>query len=259
VAKSTLANDQLYVVEAQNSARLSMLDLAQLLNYPDIANFDIVTSEEHHDMEVMLNKLINVNRVVEHALDNRPSIKAALTRIEQAKRIIKISQSGWYPTLGLSASYGTGYFYRFTELAEIPNQQPFGVQFKNNARASLGFSLSIPLFDKLATQYNVKQRKINVKAQELQLEEIKRTLIKEIEQAYVNALASKEKYLASKVAHTSSQIAFEYEEVKFNAGSSTHYEYNEAKNKYLQAQSKLIQSKFDFLFRIKILEFYGKE
>jgi len=256
-AKATLATDQVSVIEANNAVRLSTLDLAQLMNYPDVANFDIVSDVDSDDINEILNKNIDVYCVVENALENRPAIKAALTRIEQTKRNIKIAQSGWYPTFSFFANFGTGYFYRFKELAEFPNQ-PFGMQFQNNAKQSLGLSLYIPIFDKLSTHYNVKQQRINAKAQELQLEETKRILIKEIEQAYVNATASKEKYLASQIANTSSAIAFQYEEVKFNAGSSTIYEFNDARNKYLQAQSNLIQSKFDFLFRVKILEFYGK-
>ena len=257
LAKSTLANDQLLVVEAENSLRLSKLDLAQLMNFSDVANFDIVTENNVKEIDEILDKSIDISIVTDNALRNRPAIQAALTRIEQAKRNVKVFQAGWYPTLTFSVTFGTGYFYRFKELADIPNQ-PAGVQFKNNARESIGLSLYIPIFDKLSTHYSVKQQKVNVKLQELQLEETKRRLIKEIEQAYANAIASKEKYLASQVAYTSSLVAFQYEEVKYNAGSSTNYEYNDAKNRYLKAQSNLLQAKFDFLFRIKILEFYGK-
>ena len=256
-AKSALATDQLSVTEANNALRLSLLDLAQLINYPDIAHFDIVTDGNLSETDEILNKNIDVNTVINNALSSRPAIHAAIKRIEWAKRNIKVAQSNWYPSLTFAANFGTGYFYRFKEIAGMPNQN-FGYQFKNNAKEALGVTLTIPIFDKLSTYYNVKQQKIRVKLQELQLEETKRKLIKEIEQAYANAVASKEKYLASHVANTSSTITFQYEEVKYNAGSSTHYEYNDAQNKYLQAQSKLIQSKFDFLFRIKILEFYGK-
>ncbi|MCL1850760.1 MAG: TolC family protein [Bacteroidetes bacterium] len=256
-AKSTLASDQLSVVEAENSVRLSLLDLAQLMNYPEIDKFDIVTEGDKSNIDAILDKNIDVNTVVDNALNNRPAILAAMTRIEQAKRDIKVSQSGWYPTLGLSAYFGTGYYYRFNEIALQPNL-PFGEQFRKNAGEAIGLTLTIPIFDKLSTYYNVKQQKIRVKSQELQLEETKRALIKNIEQAYVNAVAAKEKYVASQVAHTATLVAFQYEEVKYNAGSSTNYEFNDAKNKYLKAQSNLIQSKFDFLFRIKILEFYGK-
>jgi outer membrane protein len=259
VIKSTLATDQLSVVEAENSVRLSLLDLAQLMNYPNISDFDIVIENDNSGIDEILNKTIDITSVAENALTNRPAIRAALTRIEQAKRDIKISQSGWYPSLSFNAYFGTGYYYRFKELPLMPPNQPFGAQFKDYARESLGLTLTIPIFDKLSTHYNVKQQKIKVKSQELQLEETKRTLIKSIEQAYVNAVAAKEKYLASQVAHTSTQVAFQYEEVKYSAGSSTNYEFNDAKNKYLKAQSNLIQAKFDFLFRIKILEFYGKE
>jgi len=254
-AKSTLSTDQLSVVESENSVRLSLLDLAQLMNYPNISDFDIVIKDDYSEIDVILNKNIDVLSVIDYALTNRPMIKAALTRIEQAKRDIKVYQSGWYPTLGLTAYYGSSYFYQFKG---FPNDK-FGLQFKNYARESIGLSLHIPIFDRLSTYFNVKQQRIRVKSQELQLEETKRNLIKSIEQSYVNAVASKEKYAASQVAYEASKIAFQYEEVKYSAGSSTNYEFNEAKNKYLKAQSNLIQAKFDFLFRIKILEFYGKK
>jgi len=264
-AKSTLANDQLTVVEAKNAVRLSVLDLAQLMDYTDVNHFDI-ENEIDSNIDVVLNKNIDVNAVKDIALSNRPVINAALSRIELAKRSVKISQSGWYPSLSLSASYGTGNFYRFGGIiVELPNGekeiQPnkfFGLQLKSNSLASIGLSLNIPIFDKLSTHYAVKQQKISVKREELQLEETKRKLIKDIEQAYTSAVASKEKYLASQVAYTASLVAFQYEEVKYNAGSSTNYEYNEAKNRYLRAQSNLIQAKFDYLFRVKILEFYGR-
>jgi len=256
-AKSTLATDQLSVVEAKNNLRLSKLDLAQLMNFPDVANFDIDTEGNYAGIDEILDKNIDIHTVTNNALCHRPAVQAALTRIEQAKRNVKVSQAGWYPTLTFSFTFGTGYFYRFKEIANMPNLSA-GYQFKNNARESLGLTLYIPIFDKLSTHYNVKQQKANVKLQELQLEETKRRLIKEVEQAYANAVAAKEKYLASQVAETSSKIAYQYEEVKYNAGSSTNYEFNDAKNRYLKAQSNLIQAKFDFLFRIKILEFYGK-
>jgi outer membrane protein len=252
VAKSTLATDLVSVVEATNNVRLSILDLAQLMNFPDVASFDIDAEQE--SIDEILDKNVDINMIVENALQSRPSILAALARIELAKRSVKISRSGWYPTLSFSATFGTGYYYQFKN----PNLT-FGEQFKNLTRESIGLSLYIPIFDKLSTHYNVKQQKVNIKMQQLQLDETKRKLIKEIEQAYVNVVASKEKYLASQVANTSSKIAFQYEEVKYNSGSSTNYEFNDAKNRYLKAQSNLIQAKFDFLFRIKILEFYGKE
>jgi outer membrane protein len=181
IAKSTLATDQVSVVEAINNVRLSILDLAQLMNFPDVANFDIDTESDYADIDKILDKNVDLNIVTENALQNRPAIQAVLARIEQAKRSVKISQAGWYPTLTFSASFGTGYYYIFREIAGFPNRS-FGEHFKNNARESLGFSLYIPIFDKLSTHYNVKLQKVNIKMQKLQLEETKRKLIKEIEQ-----------------------------------------------------------------------------
>ena len=131
VAKSTLATDQVSVVEAENAVRLSLLDLAQLMNYSDVSNFDITKSTEQSDIDIILNKQLNVNMVVDNALNNRPMIKAALARIEKAKRDIKVYQAGWYPTLSLTAYYGTGYYYQY--IKNFPNEK-FGLQFKDNAR-----------------------------------------------------------------------------------------------------------------------------
>ena len=255
-AQSSLANTQLSVVEATNTLRLSLLDLAQLINYSEVANFDIV-SDNNLSIDELLNRNINVNHVIENAFLNRPIIKASVVRIEQAKRNIKMAQSGWYPSLIFSANFGTGYYFRFKDIANIPNES-FGFQFKNNAKETLGATLAIPFFDKLSTHFNVKQQRINVKLQELQFEESKRKLVKDIEQAYANAVASKEKYLSTQIANKAAQKAFQYEEIKYKEGASTYYEFNDLKNKYLKTQSDLIQAKFDFLFRMKILEFYGK-
>ena len=90
------------------------------------------------------------------------------------------------------------------------------------------------------------------------MEEGKLNLIKEIQQAYANAIAAKERYQSAKEYYQSSKIAFEYEKIRYEEGASSSYEFNDAKNKYLKAESQLIQSKFDYIFRIRILEFYGR-
>ena len=255
--KATYANDHLSVVDAQNNLRLAKLDLAQLINYPSPAEFDIVPIDISELFAQLLDKSADIRHILDFALTNRPAVKSALLRIEQNKKAIQIYRAGWYPKLYLYASYGTGYFYMFNDNPLYPNS-PFFTQFNRNSQEVLGLSLNVPLFDRLATYHNVKLAKVSVLSAELQLEESKRNLIKEIEQAYTNAVTSKEKYRAAEAAEAATKIAFEYEEIKFNAGSSTNYEFNDAKTKYLKAQSQLLQSKFDFLFRVMILEFYGK-
>lgn len=257
IAKSTLANDRYAVVEAENNLKLTKIDLAQLINFQDVYNFDIQYDLKDRLIDEVINRNIDVNAVIEHSMQNRPALKAALSRIEQTKREIKVAQSTWYPSLSLFANYGTGYNYMFTPNPLYPNI-PFNNQFTSNSRQVVGVSLNIPIFDKLSTYYNVKFAQLNVQTQELQWEENRRNLTKEIQQAYASALGSKERYLSAFEANRSTKIAFEYEQIRYDAGSSTSFEFNEAKNRYLKSQSQLIQAKFDFLFRVKILDFYAK-
>jgi outer membrane protein len=257
VAKSTLANDHYNVVEAENALNISILDLAQLINYPNVAQFDIVSMDKTYLIDELLTREINVDGLINNAIQNRPAIKAALNKIDKAKNDIKIAQSTWYPSLSLFANYGTGYNYMFTPSPDYPNT-PFNTQFNNNSRQVVGVSLSIPIFDKLTTYDNVRMAKLNVKSQEYQMEEGKLNLIKEIQQAYTSALAAKERYRSAQEYYQSAKIAFEYEKIRYEEGASSSYEFNDAKNKYLKAESQLIQAKFDYIFRIRILEFYGR-
>lgn len=257
VAKSTLANDHYNVVEAENALNISILDLAQLINYPNVAQFDIVSMDKTYLIDELLTREINVDGLINNAIQNRPAIKAALNKIDKAKNDIKITQSTWYPSLSLFANYGTGYNYMFTPSPDYPNT-PFNTQFNNNSRQVVGVSLSIPIFDKLTTYDNVRMAKLNVKSQEYQMEEGKLNLIKEIQQAYTSAIAAKERYRSAQEYYQSAKIAFEYEKIRYEEGASSSYEFNDAKNKYLKAESQLIQAKFDYIFRIRILEFYGR-
>jgi len=255
-AKSTLANDELTVTEANNNLRLALLDLSQLMNVKNTENFDIVDYPADNLTESLPMFSMYRTDIVSNSLLKRPAIKAAELRIEKSKKDILVSQSFYYPSLHFSASYGTGYFYAFQgNLSGIII--PFGTQFKNNSQERLSLSLNIPIFNHFSTSDGVKQAKIAFKMQEISLEEIKNNITKEIEQAYTNAIASHDKYIAAQKAVEAATISFEYEEIKYNAGSSTHYEYTDAKIKYQKALSQLIQTKFDYLFRVKILEYYN--
>ena len=256
-AKSNLASDELTVTEANNNLRLALLDLSQLLNVKNTADFDIEdykTTDFKGDMPPFSHSR---DVLVGNSLQKRPAVQSALLRIEKGKKDIKVSQSFYYPSLHFSASYGTGYYHAFQGAMSGVNI-PFGTQLNNNSQGRFALSLNIPIFNCFATSDGVKQAKIALKAQEIAMEETKNNLIKEIEQAYTNAITSREKYTVAQKAVEASAVAFEYEEVKYNAGGSTHYEYTDAKMKYQRALSQLIQAKFDYLFRLKILENYAK-
>lgn len=252
--QATLAADELNIVEAQNNYQLAKLDLSQLMNVQNVHDFDIIMSHEL-DMNVLLNKTFDLKAITMHSLGNRPGIKAASLRLEKGEKDIKLMQSGWYPSLNLSASYGTGYYYIFQD--NMINF-PFNTQLKNNSREVISLSLKIPIFDKLSTFNNVKRSRVNLQMQHINLEETKRNLEKEIYQAYGNALASKNKYLAAEKSASAAELAFQYEELKYEEGKSTGHDYSEAKLKHQRALSEVIQSKYQYALRVRVLEFYGK-
>ena len=255
-AKANLANDEVGITEAWNNLRLAKLDLAQLMNISNADNFDVNDDNIEVTMDKILHLSIDKQAVIENSLRNRPAIKAAELRIEKSNKDIRISQAAYYPSLQLSANYGTGYYYAFQKSLQASNL-PFGQQLNNHSSEALSLSLKIPIFNGLSTVNNVKQSKLLMRSQEIQLEEVKMSLIKEIEQAYTNAMVSKDKYIASRKAVEASEIAFQYEETKYHAGTSSVYVYNEAKINYQKSQSQAVQAKYDYFFRLKILEFYN--
>jgi outer membrane protein len=252
--QANIASDELHAVEALNNYRLALLDLAQLMNIADIQNFDIVPSEAI-DMDALIGRTVDLQSLVLHALDNRPAMKVAALQLQKGEKDIKVMQSQWYPTLSLSASYGTGYYHAFQQ--NITNL-PFDMQLKNNSREMISLSLNIPLFDRLSAYHNVKLSKVNLLYRQLDMEEAKRKIEKEIYLAHTSAVASQNKYEAALKSVSAAQLAFQYEEMKYKEGKSTGFSFNEAKINYQKAQSEEVQAKYQYVLRMKILDFYGK-
>ena len=169
--------------------------------------------------------------------------------------MLKVAQAGYYPKLNFGASYSNGY-YHTSMGGEYADTRSFGDQLKQNGQKIVGFSLSIPLFNRFQVRNSVRSARIGINNQQLMLENSKKTLYKEIQQAYYNATAAQEKYQASDKSVASSREAFSYAQARYDAGKSTVFEFNEAKTKYAQSLAEQAQAKYDFIFRAKILDFY---
>ena len=182
---------------------------------------------------------------------NKPAIKAAQYRLEGASKSIRIAQSGWFPQLNFSAGLSTNYY----NISGIENAS-FSRQWHQNFNKYLQFSLSIPLFNRFETRNRVKSARIQRNALSWQLEESKKTLYKEIQQAYYNAIASEAKYKSSRTASEAAEATFNLMSEKYANGKATATEYNEMRTSWMKALSDHIQARYDYLFRSKILEFY---
>lgn len=255
--KAQLAKDEATLVESRNNVSLALLDLAQSLDLePDRKDFDIEVPEQVDVVAENMGSLLPPDHIYDNAVTFKPQIKEQEYLLASAKKNLNVARSEYYPKLNLGASYSNGY-YHSSAGGEFVDTRSFTEQFKQNGQNIVGFSLSIPLFNRLQVRNSVRQAKVNIRIQELALENTRKSLYKEIQQAYFNATAAQEKYTASGKSVIASKEAFDYAQASYEAGKSTVFEFNEAKTKYAQSLAEQAQAKYDYIFRAKILDFYN--
>ncbi len=242
------AKEELAKIQAESTLKLSLLDLAQAMELEDFTGFDITLPTE----DELAGELLPSNEeVYQQALQNRPEIRAAELQLAANESALKSAKASYSPTISAGANVGTGYY----NISGLENDK-FGKQLGDNLSTSVGLSLNIPLFTQMNTTNNLRRSKLNIENAKLQIEQVKKDLRKEIDQAYYNALAAQARQYSALKAERSAAEAYRYEEQKFSAGRSTSYTYYEAKNLYVQAQSERLQSQYDYLFKLKILQYY---
>lgn len=244
------AREELNVVNAKNRLQLAYLSLYQLLELPSTESFVIdkpVLPEINANMS-----LLNTMDVFKNAVELRPSVKSAEYKLESAKQQLQVAKGNMMPSLSIGGNYNNSY----QKIFDNPTAS-FHDQFKGNQRYGVGATLSIPIFNRFQAKTGVSNAQIQLENQELQLQNTKNLLRKDIEQAYTNALAAFKRYIANQKAVVSSQEAFRYTQEKFNVGMINSVEYNQSKNNLSSAQSDLLQAKYEYIFRTKILDFYN--
>ena len=254
--KATLANSRLTATQADNNTRLAILTLTQLLELPTPDNFSIVRPNLDEIVGLVeLDRLVTPDQVYAEALGVKPEILSQQLRLKGTEHSIKIAQAGNYPTLSLSGGLGTNYYT--TSGFKSDN---FSTQLKNNFSQYVGLNLNVPIFNRFQTRNNIRSARIDLENQQLQLENTKKTLYKEIQQVYYNALNAQTKEKSSKEAVNSSKDAFTLMQAKYENGKATITEFNESKNNYLKSESDLVQARYENLYQHALLEFYrGKE
>ncbi len=245
---ATLAQSRLSVTQAQNNLSLSILTLTQLLELPSPDGFDIVQPETDN-LELSIPD--SPEAIYAQALDIKPAVKSEEIRLEQAGKNIQVAKSGYLPSLSLSASAGTNY-YSSSNL----KSDAFGTQIKNNFGPHIGLNLNIPIFSRNSNRNNVRSAKLGQMNQQMQLDNVKKTLYKEIQQAYYNAVASKSRYESSEIVQTSAQESFDLVQAKYEGGKASITEFNESKNRLVSAQADLLKYRYEYLFNTALLEFY---
>lgn len=261
-----LATEQYNLVNSRNQRTNSLLTLTQLLEMRDVPNFDIQTP----DMERLAQTIVRLD-TDSTAGDIEPIFQAALglpqvevERIRRniAQRDISIARARYYPTLSLGANYGSSY----SDARQRPQLSPDGTifygkypfidQLTDNASSAIQMSLSIPIFNALSTRNNVRRSKIMFKNASLGVDQAENRLYKEIQQALSDANGAISRYRSAHSSVTSNEESFRYAQQKFDAGATTAVDFNIAKNNLITAQSMMIQAKYEYIFKVKILDFY---
>ena len=246
--RSTLANDELSLTQQRNRYMLALLDLSQLLELESPDGFDV--ARPLIDSAGMA-ELPSPDMIYNEALGIKPQIQAEQIRLQSAQKNVLLAKSAYYPTLYLNAGLGSSY-YKTSGFESMG----FGRQLRDNFNQYIGASLSVPIFNRFATRNGVRSARLQVNAQQMRLEQVKKSLYKEIQQAYYNAVAAIRQCESSDVALTSASTSFDLMQRKYENGKATLADYQDAKTKYMQAESQQILSRYTWLFRRKILDFY---
>ncbi len=246
--KSQAAREALNITTQENQLVISRLNLAQLLDLEDYNTFDVVQPQL---AEINEGIIAGADDIYQRAVLALPEIKSKELQLTSSQYSLKIANGQYYPQLSLTGGWGTNVYK-----LESDNSFDFQNQFKNNASTSIGLSLSIPIFNGLSSRINAKNAVLGVRNAEYELYSQKMTLRKEIQQAYADALNAMKKYSSANEAVTSYVESFDYTQKKYNVGLVTSVDYNTAKNDLTRSQSELLQAKYEYILRTKILDFY---
>jgi outer membrane protein len=278
--EANIAAQEQAVVQAENNYRLAKISLAQLLLITDYENFDL--AEEEFDIPFSNVLEQTPKAIYEKAVTQRNDIKLGLTNLAIAEKDIDLAKGTRMPTLTAFYNYNTRISYsdRFIEtgnfiqtpigivqdngalvVSQFPEREvagplSFGTQFGQNDGHSFGLSLNIPVFNGFATQNNIKRRKVNLNRIENQLAQTKLDLENTINQAFNDAKGAYKFYDASDKTLRAREQAFEIAKQRFEAGVMNSFDYVQARQRYQIAASDIIRAKFDYIFKLKVLEFY---
>ncbi len=253
--QSTMAQSQLTATQAENTYRLDLLALSQLLELPTPEGFSIVIPSLPSTSGTIAG--FSPDAIFQEALATKPEIQAEQLRLKATDANILIAKSAKYPTLSLNAGLSTNYY---KTLNGNFKQDSFGSQLKNNFSQNIGLSLNVPIFNRYSTRNNIRSASIDRENQQLALDNVKKSLYKEIQQVYYNAIAAEAKYTKSLQAEETSKAAFDLTQAKYENGKATITEFNESKNNLMKAESDLVQARYELIYQKALVDFYrGKE
>ncbi|KJD35506.1 hypothetical protein PW52_10470 [Tamlana sedimentorum] len=247
-AEATLSRDEQQVTLAENSVNLALLNLSQLLQVP-FEGFTVEEVEIDSPSEALLYS--SVKPVLNYAMENRNEIKVAEKNIENAELGTKIAKSGYLPSLTFGYGFNSG-----ANFSNLITNNSFFQQINDNKGHSLNLNLSIPIFSRFQNKTSVAKAEIQEQNSLLNLQQEKLNLESNIQSAFTDAQAAFKAYQAAKKSVTSQELAFNNSKERFDIGAMTAFDLEQARVQLINAQASLINAKYDFVFKTKVLDFY---
>lgn len=278
--RASLAAQEQQTIVAENNFRLAKISLAQLLLIEDYENFIISEEEFPLISETILNK--SPQELVQKAMEHRDDIKLALTNVEIAQTDLGIAKAATKPRLSGYYSYSSRISYadrlvnsgvdelvpigfvestgatvvRPVPIQEVAGPLPLDEQFRLNDGHNFGLSLNIPILNGFTAKNSVDRSRINVSRSEYQYKQQVLDLENTVNQAYNDARGALQAFDAAQKTLDSRQKAYAYAQSRFEVGAATAFEFSRAKQQYEAAQSDWVRTKYDYIFKIKVLELY---
>ncbi|NBC57208.1 MAG: TolC family protein [Bacteroidetes bacterium] len=284
--QATNADEQQQIIVAKNDVKISLISLAQALLIDDYENFEI--ADESYDIPItdIINR--DIDDIIEEAKQERYEVKVAEKNVEIAEKNVEIARGAYYPTLQGFFNYNTRESDRervgfggvdpdnptrqigFVESTGDPvvtqnflsvalDPLPFIDQLWRNDGITYGVQLNIPVFNGFATRNNVKRRQIDLERSKNQLQQAELDLEADVYQAYVDAQGAAKAYEAAVKSVEAQQNAYDFAKERFDVGMSNAFDLSQSKTRLTNAQNQMVQAKYDYIFRIKVLElFFGE-
>ncbi len=259
--KATVASDKQKVIAADNNLFISKLSLAQMLQLEDFQTFDIADVEyEAKPSTTMLQK---PEDIVEKAKQDRVELKIAKANLEIAEKDVKIAKGAFQPSL-------TG-FYSFSSRVSYTNRiigvdgtgtpiltgpLPFFDQFSNNKGHNFGVQLNVPILNGFSAKNNLERSKIALERSKTTEKQAVLDLERNVYTAITNAKVALNAYEAATAAFEARKEAFNYAKEKYAVGMMNSFDFNQSQTLYVNSQSEVLRTKYDYIFKVKIVEFY---
>ncbi|WP_159021868.1 TolC family protein [Formosa sp. L2A11] len=251
--KATDATQIQQIIAAENDLFITKIGLAQLLQIEDYKNFDIAEEDYGLFPDSILEE--DASTIIAKAKEEVYDVKVAETNLELAKKDLELSRTLYYPTLSAYMGYST--YWSSTNLDFTTGKEmAFMDQLSTFDGTSLGLQLSVPIFNGFTTRNNVKRSQVNVERSKYLLEQANLDLESKVYQAYNDAKNAKKSYEAAMQTAEARKLAFEYAQERYTVGLSNAFDFNQSSITYENAQSEVVRTKYQYIFKVKVLEFY---